>query len=108
MTRGDQVHVTPVEPLVFAAEVWIAPGDGAWHFLTVPEEPSEVIRLESGPRVGFGSVKVRVTVGASTWSTSVFPNTHDTYVLPLKRKIRDAEGILAGDVIAVTLRLAST
>jgi hypothetical protein len=108
VTRDDQVDVAPFEPLVFAAEVWIAPGDGAWHFLTVPEEPSEVIRLESGPRVGFGSVKVRVTVGASTWSTSVFPNTGDTYVLPLKRQIRDAEGILAGDVIAVTLRLAST
>jgi hypothetical protein len=29
-------------------------------------------------------------------------------VLPLKRKVRDAEGILAGDVIDVTLRLAST
>ena len=100
MTRDDQVDVAPVEPLVFAAEVWIAPGDGAWHFLTVPEEPSEVIRLESGPRVGFGSVKVRVTVGASTWSTSVFPNTGDTYVLPLKRQIRDAEGIPSGERLA--------
>ncbi len=93
------------EPLTFAAEVWIAPGEGSWHFLTVPEEPSEVIHLESGPRVGFGSVRVHVTVGRSSWSTSVFPNTKDTYVLPLKRVIRDAEGILAGDTIGVTLRL---
>jgi hypothetical protein len=95
------------EALVFAAEVWIAPGDGAWHFLTVPTEPSEVIRLESGPRVGFGSVKVHVTVGGSSWSTSVFPNSRDTYVLPLKRSVREAEGILAGDVVDVTLRLAT-
>jgi hypothetical protein len=94
------------EPLVFAAEVWIAPGDGAWHFLTVAADQSEVIRLESGPRVGFGSVKVHVTVGRSSWSTSVFPKTHDTYVLPLKRSIRAAEGILAGDTIDVFLTIA--
>jgi len=96
-----------VTELRFSGEVWIAPGDGSWHFVTVPEDPSEVIHLESGPRVGFGSVRVRVTVGGSSWSTSVFPNTRDTYVLPLKRSVRDAEGILAGDVIGVTLHLAT-
>jgi Domain of unknown function (DUF1905) len=94
------------EPLTFAGEVWIAPGDGVWHFTTVPPEIAEIIHLASGPRVGFGSVRVRVTVGDSSWSTSVFPNTRDTYVLPLKRSVRDAEGILAGDVVDVLLTLA--
>ena len=93
--------------LRFSGEVWVAPGDAAWHFITVPEEPAEVIRLTSGPRVGFGSVKVQVWVGDSSWSTSVFPDTRHTYVLPLKRSVRDAEGILAGDAIDVTLRLSS-
>lgn len=91
--------------LRFSSEVWVAPGDAAWHFVTVPEEQAEVIRLESGPRVGFGSVKVEARIGDSTWSTSVFPDTSRTYVLPLKRSVRHAEGILAGDVIAVTLKL---
>lgn len=91
--------------LHFSGVVWVAPGDAAWHFVTVPEEPAEVIRLESGPRVGFGSVKVEVTIGASTWSTSVFPDTTPTYVLPLKRSVRDVEGILEGDVVDVTLKL---
>ena len=91
----------------FAGEAWVAPGDAAWHFVTVPEEPSEEILLASGPRIAFGSVKVEVTVGASTWSTSVFPESKGTYVLPLKRTVRDAEGILAGDVVEVTLKLAS-
>jgi len=95
-----------VTELRFSAEVWIAPGDGSWHFVTVPADPSEDIRLESGPRIGFGSVRVHVTVGGSSWSTSVFPNTHDTYVLPLKRSVRDAEAILAGDLIHVTLSLS--
>ena len=68
--------------LHFSGVVWVAPGDAAWHFVTVPEEPAEIIRLESGPRVGFGSVKVEVVVGDSTWSTSVFPDTTRTYVSP--------------------------
>jgi hypothetical protein len=89
----------------FSGEVWIAPGDGAWHFVTVPEEQAEIIRLQSGPRVGFGSVKVEARIGASTWSTSVFPDTKRTYVLPLKRPVRHAEGILAGDEVDVKLRL---
>ena len=36
----------------------------------------------------------------------MFPNTRHTYVLPLKRSVRDAEGILAGDVVDVALHLA--
>ena len=91
----------------FSGEVWIAPGDGAWHFVTVPEEQAEIIRLESGPRVGFGSVKVEATVGSSTWSTSVFPDSKLTYVLPLKKSVRHAEGILAGDTIDVRLTLVA-
>ena len=91
--------------LRFSGPVWIAPGDGAWHFVTVPEEQAEIIRLQSGPRVGFGSVKVEARIGDSTWSTSVFPDTRLTYVLPLKKSVRHAEGILAGDVVDVRLKL---
>ncbi len=91
--------------LQFSGVVWIAPGDGSWHFVTVPEDCAEVVHLESGPRVGFGSVRVRATLGGTSWSTSVFPNTRDTYVLPLKRSVRDAEGILEGDVVDVLHQL---
>ncbi len=91
--------------LRFSGPVWIAPGDGAWHFVTVPEEQAEIIRLQSGPRVGFGSVKVEARIGDSTWSTSVFPDTRLTYVLPLKKSVRHAEGILAGDMVDVRLKL---
>lgn len=94
--------------LHFTGVVWVAPGDAVWHFVTVPEEQAEVIRSESGPRVGFGSVKVGAAIGGSTWSTSVFPDTKRTYVLPLKRSVRDVEGILAGDVVDVTLTLVQT
>ncbi|WP_370027863.1 DUF1905 domain-containing protein [Planotetraspora sp. GP83] len=31
--------------------------------------------LAGGPRRGFGSMRVRVTVGGSTWKTSIFPDS---------------------------------
>ncbi|HET7724288.1 MAG TPA: DUF1905 domain-containing protein [Propionibacteriaceae bacterium] len=89
----------------FSGEVFVAPGEAAWHFVRVPPDPSEEIRLASGPPVAFGSVKVEATVGRSVWSTSVFPESRDAYVLPLKKSIRAAEGILEGDTVDVSLRL---
>jgi len=91
--------------LTFSGEVFVTPGDAAWHFVRVTPECSEEIRSASGPRVGFGSVRVEAAVGGTVWSTSVFPESRTAYVLPLKRSVREAEGILADDVIDVTLRL---
>jgi len=45
---------------------------------------------------------VTVTVGETTWRTSIFPSG-DTYALPLKRAVLDAEAIGEGDVIEVRL-----
>jgi hypothetical protein len=35
---------------------------GSWHFLTLPVELSEDIALEGGPRKGFGSIPVEVSL----------------------------------------------
>jgi hypothetical protein len=49
-------------------------------------------------------VKVKVTIGSSTWSTSVFPDAkRGTFVLPVKKPVRQAEGIEAGDRVKVAL-----
>lgn len=73
----------------------------------LPAESSEDIReLVGGARRGFGSVRVRVTVGGTTWSTSIFPDsTQGCYVLPVKRAVRKAESLEVGDVAAVTVEL---
>ena len=62
-------------------------------------------RLELGQRRGFGSVKVNVGTGGSRWSTSVFPQKEGGWFLPVKKVICRAEGIEAGDEIAVRLEL---
>jgi hypothetical protein len=91
-------------PLRFAAELWEHDGEGGWHFVSVPPDLGDEIRSTSVRR-GFGSVRVRATIGDSTWTTSVFPSRQGSYVLPVKRAVRDGEGVEAGDVVDVVLEL---
>jgi hypothetical protein len=96
-----------VERYEFDSELWLWKGDAAWHFLTVPADVSDEIEERTrGQRRGFGSVKVRVRIGTTTWSTSVFPDTkRGAYVLPVKQEVRHAEGLAAGSTARVLLEL---
>jgi hypothetical protein len=91
----------------FSAELWRHEGTASWHILTLPPEVADELggRADAGGlRQGFGSVKVKVTIGSSTWSTSVFPDAkRGTFVLPVKKPVRQAEGIEAGDRVKVAL-----
>jgi hypothetical protein len=90
----------------FTAPLWEWDARAAWFFVSVPEEESADIREIPRMPSGFGAVKVRVTVGTSTWDTSVFPDsTEGVYVLPVKKAVRTAEGIEAGDPVTVRLEL---
>jgi hypothetical protein len=79
-----------------------------WYFLTVPQKIAEEIRLgDAGPkRVVFGSLKVQATIGASSWSTSIFPSAeHRTYLLPVKASVRKAENLVVDKLIKVKLEV---
>jgi hypothetical protein len=91
----------------FEAPLWLHPGDAAWHFLTLPFDVADDIEEISRPvQRGFGSVRVRVTVGSTTWATSLFPDSKATsYLLPMKKAVRSAERIAVGDTVSVTLEL---
>ena len=90
----------------FVTELWLWEGDAAWHFVTLPADVSDDVRDRSGARRGFGSVRVQVTVGATTWRTSVFPDTRrGAYLLPVKKEVRTREGLELGDRVAVRLEL---
>jgi hypothetical protein len=91
--------------LTFEGELWLWEGKASWHFVTVPVDDADELRDEAAraPK-GFGSVKVLATIGATRWSTSVFPDkASDSYVLPVKALVRKANQVEAGDVVSVTL-----
>ena len=90
----------------FDAELWLWDGDAAWHFVTLPADVSDDVRDRSGARRGFGSVRVQVTVGGTTWRTSVFPDTRrGAYLLPVKKEVRTREGLQLGETVPVRLEL---
>ncbi len=103
--------IGPMEDrLTFEAELWLwSGGSAAWHFVTLPEELSDEVAARSeGLASGFGSVRVRVRIGATEWATSLFPSTEaGAFVLPVKAAVRRAERLGAGDRVAVYLALVT-
>ena len=95
-------------PHTFTAELWDAKSTGTWVFVSLPEGLSDEIADVPRPqRPGFGSLRVEVSIGATTWATSIFPDSkRGCYVLPVKKAVRTAEGVEIGDPVEVTLELS--
>jgi Domain of unknown function (DUF1905) len=105
--RGPVCQAESVK-VVFDAELWLwdARRTESWTFVSLPAVESEEIRdLAGGLRRGFGSVRVRASIGSTTWTTSIFPASQAGYVLPVKRQVRVAESLDVGDMAAVTVEL---
>lgn len=87
--------------------VWDARRTDTWTFVSLPTDVADEVLDLAGPAArGFGSLRVEVTVGGTTWRTSVFPDSKaGTYVLPVKKAVRAAEGLGPGDTAHVLLTL---
>lgn len=78
----------------FRAKLWIWPGEAAWHFVTIaPLLAKKIKGLNEGPRRGFGAVKIKATIGNTSWTTSIFPTKEKTFLLPIKQSVRKAENL---------------
>lgn len=91
----------------FLGHLWLADvQDAAWVFVAVPTEASDEIAESVPRRPGFGSVRVEVTIGSTTWRTSLFPDSgRGAYLLPIKKAVRRAESLDVGDEVEVALRM---
>ena len=92
----------------FAAPLWRYPGADGWHFVSLPTEIStDITDITSGIRRGFGSVRVALTVGSTSWRTSIFPDSKTGgYWLPVKQAVREAERLEVGDQVRAQIQLA--
>lgn len=51
-------------------------------------------------------VIVVVTLGKTSWKTSIFPDKHSgSYLLPLKALVRKKEGIFSGDKVSFSIQI---
>jgi len=92
----------------FASKIWIFGGEGAWHFANLPKDISaEIKQITSQSKNAFGSVKVLANINKSSWQTSLFPDSKSQcYVLPIKKQIRESEGLSVDQAITVKIKLA--
>lgn len=92
--------------LRFTAPLWLYEGPAGWHFVTLPGGVADAVRDLSPMPAGFGSVRVAATIGSTTWHTSIFPDkASGSYVLPVKKAVRQHEVIAAGDEVEVAIEV---
>lgn len=91
----------------FSARMVPYPGMAAWRFVTLPQIVAREIKTRFGKiKKGWGSIPVFVTVGKTTWETSIFPDKKSqSYLLPVKLEVRKKEGIADGDAVSIRLRI---
>ncbi|GAB3845280.1 DUF1905 domain-containing protein [Micromonospora andamanensis] len=89
--------------LEFAGEVWFWRGPSPFHFVTVPDQHcGQLAEVAGQVSYGWGMIPVAARIGGTRWTTSLFPRDGG-YVVPVKDKVRRAEGIEVGDVVTILL-----
>lgn len=91
----------------FDAELWRHEGGAAWHFVTLPHDiADEIAERAAKLHRPFGSLPIRATIGATTWTTSLFADTkRASYLLPVKADVRRRERLDAGQHVSVAVEL---
>jgi Domain of unknown function (DUF1905) len=87
----------------FSGEMWFWKGPAPWHFVTVPDEECGALEAASSyVTYGWGMIPVAARIGGTRWTTSLFPKD-GSYIVPVKTRVRQAEGLAVGDVVTVHL-----
>ncbi len=87
----------------FVGELFHWRGPSPYHFVAVPAGVAEAIAsVAREVTYGWGVIPVTVVVGATRFTTSLFPKDGG-YLVPIKDAVRKAEGLALGDEVAVHL-----
>lgn len=78
-------------------------GDASsWHFVYIPEKLSRQIKdTARAKKPGVPFVKIKATIGKTSWNTSLFPTRDGPYLIAIKADARHKEGIDEGDVVKI-------
>lgn len=78
-------------------------GPAPFLFVAVPEEPSREIKsISASVTYGWGVIPVRVRIGKTEWTTSLFPKD-GRYLVPIRKSVQKSENLELDD--SVTIRL---
>ncbi|KTE19383.1 hypothetical protein ATE67_15480 [Sphingopyxis sp. H050] len=94
-----------MDKIAFDAQIIEWRGPPPYLFAVVPDEHIAAIRYAAlTESYGWGVVPVVVRVGATDFTTSLFPRDGG-YLVPVKVAVQRAEGIGRGDRIKVLMRV---
>lgn len=92
--------------LRFGGEVVWWRGPAPYHFVALPDAQVDRLRpIASRLTYGWGCIPATVTVGATTFTTSIFPKDGG-FMVPVKVAARRAEGIELGDDVDLVVVVA--
>lgn len=91
----------------FSDRLKIWSGEGGWHYVLLPKNTYEDIRLVGSQfKRGFGSIRVSASTGNTTWNTSIFPDTQSKqYILFIKKDVRKSEKLEVDQKLSISLQL---
>ena len=80
---------------------------GGWYFVYVPKDLSQRIKdaARNKKKAGFQFVRIKATIGKTSWKTALFPTKDGPYLIAIKTDVRHKENITDGDVIKVRCKL---
>lgn len=80
-------------------------GPAPYHFVRLPDDAAAVVAdVARDVTYGWGMVPVDAVLGATRFSTSLFPRDGE-FLLPVKDAVRRAEEVEVGDVVQVELEI---
>ncbi len=87
----------------FPSEIIWWRGPAPYHYAAMPaDDARELRKVANQVTYGWGCIPVRATIGATEFTTSLFPKDGG-YLLPIKDAVRKAEGLALGDGVLVHL-----
>ena len=89
----------------FTGPIWFWKGPAPWYFVTVPAKQCVALKAIAGAvTYGWGMIPVTGQIGATRWTTSLFPKD-GRYIVPIKANVRRAENLEEGDTVTVRLTI---
>ncbi len=89
----------------FEGMIWFWRGPAPWYFVTVPAEQGLALKaMSSSITYGWGVLPARARIGATTWTTSLFPKD-GSYLVPLRASVRKAEKLELGEIVTIRLEV---
>ena len=91
--------------LIFDSVVFEWRGPAPFYFARVTDEvAAEIKQVASIVSYGWGVIPASVTIGKTTYTTSLFPKDGG-YLVPLKDAVRKPEALAVDDEIRIRLEL---